>query len=69
MKTARQKRTIPVRRLQVKCTGTVVNGKCQRCGVYMTRNVPHNPNFEGQFGWVLHYSDGSTYQTQPLERS
>jgi hypothetical protein len=66
--TTYQKRFRPIRRTQVKCTGKVVAGKCQCCGVYMSRTVAHNPNIEGQFGYVLEYSDGSTRQTKPFSR-
>ncbi len=67
--TKKQSQSVPVRRLQVKCTGAVVNGRCQCCGVPMTRNVPHNPGWEGQFGYVLFFRDGSSYQTAPFKRS
>lgn len=61
--------TRPIKQTQVKCNGKSVNGKCECCGVYVSRNVAHNPLWEGQLGYILTYSDGTTRITKPFERS
>ena len=56
-----------IKRREVLCSGEVVDGKCQLCEMFLSRNVPHRPRYDGMFGYILTYADGSTYQTQPGE--
>ena len=39
--------------------------RCTVCDRVLRRRVSHQPNVDGAFGWLEHYSDGSTYFVAP----
>lgn len=62
--TSFQKQHRPVRRLEKKCNGAITaDGFCSVCGRELKKNVAHNPNVIGLYGWTEYYSDGSVVNT------
>jgi len=64
-KTKYQKTHAPIKRIQNKCDGEIVDGECVKCGRFVDKKGKHNPTQIGQLGWYEVYGDGSTYNTNP----
>jgi hypothetical protein len=60
-----QKTHYPVRVLENKCDGKVVDGWCEKCGRDLARNGLHNPCRDGALGTTSIYADGSKIVTSP----
>src|SRR5579862_6478630 len=51
-----QKTHRPIRCIENKCNGSLMSskgGRCCKCGRYLERKVPHNPNVTGSLGYTL----------------
>lgn len=63
-----QKTHHPVRITEVKCDGKIdKNGKCVKCGRYLSKNISHNPSATGSLGYVKEWSNGTVVKTEPFK--